>query len=365
MRLTAVGRDYHLAALLVTAVGLATGETLFAALGLGMAFASLISLALLRGRAPKAVVVEVVEPRVRVIKGEEGSLTLRIPGLMDTWAGTEVGSVSFDGAVAASVVSKGPDSVTVRVQPMKAGRFTKAAVRLELSDAAGLFSVGRSVRLAQVVLDSLPMSLLIPVRRAFVPPLVVGESPAGSAGRGQEFYGIETYTERSESKDILWKRAAKEPDRPLLARVREANNPESVTIDLVHGEIGDDERQDLIDLQCEALGALGRGLLLAGIRPEIVGPDGAPRLVESDDYLADSIMEVSASGRLAEKEPFDVRGPTILLAVGRFDGQENVVERRRPTVLIGGVHSLVQDKYVLSYTGAEDLTGIVNMVLAA
>ncbi len=364
MRFTKHGRDYHLAALLAVAVGLLSGEVLFSALGLAMAFTSAISLLALRARLPAAVEVTAEESRVRLFKGERGSIVLRTPGLLSNWARVEVQSVAFDGPVTTTVAVRGSDEVEVAFVPETAGRYARPEVKVEVRDSVGLFSVPRSVALADLVIDSLPLSLIARPERVYVPPLVVGESPAGTPGKGQEFYGIEEYTQHSESKDILWKRAARAPDRPLLARVREANSPESVRLEIVAGETTPQNRHALVDLECEALGELGRAILLADVEVEVDAPGGT-NLVTDDDELADAIMEASVTrlGDAASRERRHV--PFILLVVGKVKAEDLEALPRGPTVYIGGDERHVQDPNALDFTGAEPLTGMVTRVLGA
>ena len=220
MKLTRTGADYHATILLVAGVGLVSGGALFAALALALAFASLFSLVILKTRLPESVAVRVASEPVRVLKGEEGRMTLSIPGLHDPWVTVKVESVKVTGPVTTSAASEGEGGLVLTVRPLMAGRFTRTEVVLRLGDPLGLFYTARRVTLDDATIDSLPLSLVAPVRKVLVPPLVVGEVQAGTAGRGQEFYGIEEYTQHSESRDILWSRAAKDPDKPLLARVR-------------------------------------------------------------------------------------------------------------------------------------------------
>ena len=230
MKLTKAGADYHAAILLLAAVGLVSGGSLFAALALALAFASLFSLAVARLRFPKSVSVKVASGPVRVLKGEEGRMVLSIPGFRDAWATVDVEAVRVAGPVRTSLVSRGGGGLEFAVRPLLAGRFSQTEVTLRLGDPLGLFCSTKKVTLNDATIDSLPLSLVAPVRRAAVPPLVVGDSPAGTAGKGQEFYGSEEYTKHSESRDILWSRAAKEPDKPLLARVRQASSPERSSV---------------------------------------------------------------------------------------------------------------------------------------
>lgn len=362
MRLTKLGRDYQLAIVLLSTAALVMGETILAALALGMAFASLVSLALLKIRTPDAVQAKMRGPSLRVFKGEEGRIVLEVPGVDGRWVRIEVEAVEVDGPVEAKVVSRSGDQVEVALRPSAAGRFTRASVRLGLQDAMGLFESGRRAELAALTVDSMPLSLLAPRRRALVPPLVVGESPAGTAGKGQEFYGIEPYSEGSESRDIMWKRAAKAPDRPLLARVREANSPESVGVVVVRGEIEEEANVRSVDLQCEALGMIGRAILLAGIRCDIMSPEGKVLEAETDQDLVEAIMEASVPGGGRGLETGYV-GLKVYIVVGKADDGQWASPSRDPVVFVesGRIHA--RDHLSADFTGVEDLTRTVNMVL--
>lgn len=360
MKLTGRGADYLITVLLLAAAGIVSGWVLFAALALALGFSSVVSLAMVRVRARSSVEARVTSGPLRLMKGEEGKVLLSVPGLKDPWAHAEVGSAEADGPVRVSLVNRGEDGLELTLKPFLAGRHTEVSLGLTLEDALGLVRITRSATLEGVVVDSLPLSLVAPLRRAFIPPLVVGESPAGTAGRGLEFFGVETYTERSESKDILWNRAAKEPDKPLLARVREADSPESVVIELVHGVR---PTWALVDLQCEALGALGRALILAGIRTEVVSPDGARRGADIEEELAEVIMQASVLAPAPPKPPSPTSGPDILMLVGDVK-DEALVGVGKPTVLIGGSGTRVPDRHAVAFTGSEDLSRVLGMVLA-
>ncbi len=363
MRLTERGRDYLLAVLLLETVGLAIGASLFAALALALAFTALISLVLLKLRVSSSLDISTNESRIRLFKHQEGRLTLTLRGKRDRWTSPKVESVAFDGAVETRVLADGEDYV-VRVKPLKAGRFAGFRIHVGLSDVIGLFSVRRRVVLEQVVMDSLPISLLSRAGAERTFPVIIGEIPAGYPGKGQEFYGIETYSEHSESRDILWKRAANSPHRPLLARVREANSPESVSIMVAHGEIGEESRADCIDIQCEALGSLGGTLLANGVEAVIVGPDGVSRPAKTEEELADAIMETSGVGVAAVRGEIRTGELGILVAVGDLPGNAMAYLGRRPVVFVGNKRRHPLDRYSVDFTGAEDLSRVVGLVLA-
>jgi len=363
MRLTERGRDYLVGVLLLETVGLATGANLFAALALALAFASLVSMALLKLLAPRSLNVSTLDDHIRLFKHQEGRLVLSLQGKRDRWTSPEVESVAVDGAVETNVLRDGEHFV-VRVKPNKAGRFAGFKVDVRLCDAIGLFSLRRQIVLGQVVLDSLPISLLSRMGPRRPLSVVIGESPAGRPGKGQEFYGIELYGEQSESRDILWKRAAKSPQGPLLARVREANSPESIRITVAHGEVGEERRVDCIDLQCEALGLLGGPLLANRVEVVIVGPDGVSRPAKNEGELADAIMEVSGADTALVRGKIPTVGLGIIMAVGDFPGSELSYLGRHPVVFVGTKSRHWVDRYSLDFTGNEDLSRILGLVLA-
>jgi len=363
MRLTERGRDYLLGILLLEAAGLATGASLFAALALALAFASLVSMVLLGLLAPRSLNVSVLDDHIRLFKRQEGRLEFSLQGKRDSWTSLEVESVASGESVETSVLSDGEHFVA-RVKPTKAGRFVGFKVDVRLGDAIGLFSVRRQVVLDRVVLDSLPISLLGREATRRPLPVVIGESPAGQPGKGQEFYGIEVYGEQSESRDILWKRAAYSPHGPLLARVREANSPESIGILVVQGEMGGVRRADCIDLQCEALGLLGGTLLASRLEVVIIGPDGVGRPARNDTDLADAIMEISGAGESPARGKVRTAGLEIVVAVGDFSEGELSHLGRRPAIFIGTRGNHPMDRYAMDFTGDEDLSEILGLALA-
>jgi uncharacterized protein (DUF58 family) len=362
LKLTSAGADYHLAILLLAAVGIVSGGTMFAALGLALAFSSVVSLSLARLRAPKSLSVRIVSGPLKLLKGEEGRMKLSIPGLDDPWARLWVDSVKVRGPVT-TTPAEGAGGEDFVVRPSMAGRFTECEVALRFGDPLGLFYASRMITLHDLSIDSLPISLVSPVRRAFVPPLVVGESPAGLAGKGQEFYGIEVYTERSESRDILWNRAAKEPEKPLLARVREANSPGSVTIAIVRGRTTPESLPGVIDLQCEALGSLGRALVLSGVSVEVIAPDGIVFAARSEDELVEAIMRASTFGGEGSGALGAHNRPGMLMLEGGVQEETLAGDRGTPSVSIGR-SVLPLDRRSIAFTGTEDLSGILGLVLS-
>jgi uncharacterized protein (DUF58 family) len=363
MRLTERGRDYLLGLALLETVGLATGANLFAALALALAFASLISMALLTLRAPESLGVSTSENHIRLYKNQEGGLALLLHGKRARWTSPEVESVAVDGAVETRVVKDG-EQYFVKVRPMKAGRFSGFRVDAMLCDALGLFSMRRQVALEHIVIDSLPISMLSRTGLVSLLPVNMGESPAGYPGKGQEFYGIEAYTEQSESRDILWKRAASSPHSPLLARVREANSPESIRITVAYGEVSEEMRGDFTDLQCEALGSLGTTLLANRVEVVIIGPDGISQAARDDEELAEAIMETAGASKGTPRREMPASGLGIIMAIGDLPESSLAFMGRSPVVFVGTGRRHMGDRYSIDFTGVEDLSRILGLVLA-
>ena len=363
MKLTPFGKDYLFAVVLLVAIGGAVGEQLFAALALGMAFAAVVSFVIFRLRRRRVVELSAEAPALRAFKRGEARTLLSIPGLLDAWSKVELGSAAVGGDAEASLVPAGDGKAELIVRPSLSGRFTGVKVTLGIHDTLGLFAKWETRALSGVVIDSLPLSLLAPPRRAFTPPIAIGEIPAGTAGKGQEFYGIEAYNERSEGKDILWKRAAANPEGTLMARVREANIPEAVMLVVVLGEVYEKTRAWLVDLECEAVGMLGVALLQAGVGVDIVAPDGTHHNASSEERLADSIMEASACRRGPEIGPPAPEGAAIFLTVGTVESGKLLSLGRHPVVFVGEARRGV-DQFSACFTGVEALTRMVNMVLS-
>ena len=290
MKLTPLGKDFIGAMVLTTLLGVSSGQLLFSALGASMGVSALVSLAVLGFVAAKRLTIRPSTTHVRVFKGEETRVELELLAPRSWVAGT-VESVVFESGEA-ELLSKGEGAYSLVLRPRWAGRSKSLEALVRMSDALGLFAFPRHRVELGVTVDSLPDSLRTRQQILVAPTVFGGERPGGSAGKGQEYYSVEEYTPQAEARDILWKRAAREPGQPLLARVRELNVPSGVTIAIARGNIDEQERPRLVDLQSEALGALGSALLAAGVRPRYVdGPIGSE--IFDDGDLAEATMEAS------------------------------------------------------------------------
>jgi uncharacterized protein (DUF58 family) len=365
MKLTPRGRDYLVASVIIVVSGAVTGQSLFEALALAMGVAALLSLGTLRLKAYRSLRVRALNPSVRGFKGDELSADLEIPSLADRWVSVVFESAKFDGPVEATVVPWEGNFLRLRLRPSLAGRFRGAKVAFACVDTLGLFKLSKAEAKVDLKLDALPVSLLGPVRRPYVSPLALGENPAGGPGRGQEFYGVEEYTFRSESRDILWKRAARDPDRPLLARVRESNVPGSVSLGVARGSVQGDRVAPYADLLCEALGGLARPLLLLGIEVHFSGPGFSTLAVRSDEELAEAIMDVAEAVSKAGEGSEGPITSDILVLVGAVQDESGSAIRGRQFVAIGGGVPARRGASGVEFTGVEDLSGVINSVMAA
>ncbi|MDA4121261.1 MAG: hypothetical protein OK404_02500 [Thaumarchaeota archaeon] len=363
MKLTSFGRDFHITILVLVASGAGTGEGIFVALALALAFSSLVSLGLLRLRARAGVRVEAEDRSLRVFKKDHASTELRMFGSADRWVSVSVDSARFEGPVEVEVDRMSEGRFELKVTPLAAGRYAGLILSLRLTDVLKLFSASILEKRVDLVIDSLPMSLLAPVRSPVISPLVLGENPAGRPGRGQEFYGVEEYSYRTESRDIMWKRAARRPESPLLARVREANIPEFIRVK-VRREDQDGEKTKSTDLLCEALATLGRTVLMMGVDTEFLAPDGQTFTVGDDEELADAIMAISAVSASVHEADHAASGTDITVLVGGSAWDDLGLDAGGPLVLIGEGPVTARGRFVFFYSGVEDMTQAVGLVIS-
>lgn len=359
MRLTQLGREYHVAILFLVVSGVLSGEALFVGLGLALALASFSSLLLLRLRSRSGVRVEASGLSARVFKNDTIRTELRIIGPTESWVELSVESARFEGPIDVDEVHIKGGLLVLRLTPRASGRYKGLVLGIRVHDTLNLFTQLLVETRTEVVVDSLPRSLLTSIRSPVLTPLVLGESPAGRPGRGQEFYGVDEYSYGSESRDILWKRAARRPESPLLVKVRESNIPSTTTIKVSNSE--GLESPVLTDLLCEALGLLGRGVLGMGVDLLLLAPNGRKLFVGDDGELADAIMEISSE--LGSKEDgFEGETPADVSVNVGLDGVEP--DDSRPSVVISEHPSALGGRFVFPYTGVEDLTQVISLVMA-
>lgn len=246
-------------------------------LGLALTFAlsltMLVTAIRLRVKIARLELKPVGGATVRVIKGEEAKTELD--------AGPLAGS---DSAVALSVLSPAGVAVNARmaeagrlelsVKPKYAGLFLGLTVVLGVKDELGVFVAEKSARLDAFRVESIPASLVAEARTSLASWMTFAESPASAKGHGQEVYSIEEATQ-PEARSVYWKGVAKSPEERLTVIVREAGLTSSVTVGVINSDEVGVMRLGWMDLACEALAKLSRGLLDVGTDVEIITPSRA------------------------------------------------------------------------------------------
>jgi uncharacterized protein (DUF58 family) len=359
MRLTAVGKDYFTAVVLVTILGMATSSVTFVILGLSLSFAGVISLLLLRLYRERAMLAVPQEASLRVFKGESAHTSLRLRGAPTSWAAVSLGSLLVRGPVEVKSDLLPGGGYALSLRPTAAGRFGDLAFSARLSDPLRLFVHSEIVVPVALTLDSMPLSLLERPRTPLISPLTLGERPSGTPGKGQEFFGVGEYVYGSESRDILWKRVARSPELNLLVRQRESNIPETASLALVLGWLRGEDRTKLVDMMCEGLGSLGTTLLGLGMRVTLKGEDLVTTATSSDE-LVEAIMV--ASTLASSSAPEDAAECDVVVEVGGMEGMVRPWAGFKPTVSIGDRDSALP-RFAVGYTGVEDLATIAGAVL--
>src|SRR5579863_750080 len=358
MKLTPLGKDFVVAMVLTTLLGLTSGQFLFSALGASMGVSALVSLGVLGFVSSKRLTLRPSTTQVRVFKGEEARVEVELVAPR-SWVTGTVESIIFDSGEA-DLTRKVGEEYSLVLRPLWAGRSKGLTAMVRINDALGLFAFPRHRVELGIVVDSLPNSLRTRQRILVAPTVFGGERPGGSAGKGQEYYSVEEYTPQAEARDIMWKRAAREPGHPLLARVRELNVPSGVAIAVERGEVEAKERMRLVDLQSEALGALGSALLAAGIRPRYVGTSDGIEIFDDWD-LAEATMEASDEGSETDLAKATLGDLVFLLKVGKWEKPD--VESNDPRVRVLMVGDRGDGVRELGVETEDDIPAVIGRLL--
>ena len=218
-------------------------------------------------------------------------------------------------------------------------------------------------------MESLPVALKTPAEPLRVSPISVGENPAGVVGTGQELFAVTEYQLGMDTRDIMWKRAARMSDDRIPMRVREANVKKAVTMGLAVTWRSDDERAARMDLIAEALAQIGKGMLMIGTSIDIyyaIGGQINSVRITSLAQLADSIvgpwnsMEGSAS-------PHALRGVDLLVMCADDPDEvtrQAILRPGRLLVLSETPPVAKLPRGVPIFTGKEDLRSLASEVLA-
>ena len=280
-------------------------------------------------------------------------------------------SVSFHSATGISgvVVRTADGSTELVITPELAGRSDKLTAVFDEVDILGLFAHRKEIDLG-VVVESLPLALKTPAEPLRISPIAVGENPAGVVGTGQELFAVTEYQLGLDTRDIMWKRAARMSDDRIPMRVREANVKKVVTVGLAVTWRSDEERAARVDLIAEALAQVGKDLLLIGTTLEVeyavgtqVGSISVSNLTQMADALVGPWSTQEAGGKASM---FSRRVDLLIMGADDPDEVFRQAELRPGRVLV--VSDLPSGEQLpggaVAFTGNEDLRELAAEVLA-
>jgi hypothetical protein len=202
---------------------------------------------------------------VRIVKGDQYETVLAVESRGAGWIGSTPTSFSVETGQLLKVEPL-PDGMKIRLRFVGtwAGRCQGVRVGISFTDPLRLFHRLDKTLTTQLVLDTMPLSLLTPEVQRRLKVIGYGERSSGYSGQGQELYKLDDYNP-GYTKDIAWRRVAESPDEALLARVREANVRDVVRVGVVRfAEREGEVRAAWTDMLCEALGEVGRDVLETG-----------------------------------------------------------------------------------------------------
>ena len=325
--------------------------------------------------------------RVRIMKGEEYETILAVESRGNGWVGST--PTSFDVPTGQLLrVEPLPDGMRIRLRFLGryAGRCQGVKVVISFTDPLRLFNTLDQTVSTELVLDTMPLSLLAPEVPRRLKVVGYGEQSTGYAGQGQELYKLDDYNP-GYTKDIVWRRVAESTDEALVARVREANVSDVVRIGVVRfAERGVDERAAWTDMLCEALGEVGREILETGASPILLyrqplpsgggrdrGTSEEERLrgmtsipAEDIDELAEAVMSCSVASDSRDVESVVVGSDLIVTGLRELQDEEMAaVIARRPLLLVHEkappLPAFAERSVV--WTGKEDLLPLIRKTL--
>jgi uncharacterized protein (DUF58 family) len=352
----------------VTVIGAVSNFGWGMATGLALSFVALFSLLAVAVIPPEALNLEVDKGRARTFKGG------KVRTLLRGWSGKRKVSVDFElvsgpRGVEASLEGEG-GSRTLVTESRFAGVFKGFVVRVGAGDPLGLF-VRNELHELDLTLEFLPTFLLGRRGPILVPAAMLGDLPAGRSGSGQEFYSAEVYNTASSSKDIMWKREAKLPSDHLYVRVGEANIPETMTVCFLEKRDAEERGTAIwMDLASEAVARVALPAILAGTAVKLLHVvDGDARVTEARNpaELAEMIVWLWRRDRAREKAREGPRDADFVV-VGQAETQDPetmaLVLEKPSLILAWGKRNPIFGSSVAFFTGREDISGLVAMVLS-
>jgi hypothetical protein len=372
VRATPRGKDFLKAIIAVSIVSSIIDIKLMLALGFTLSMIALISYVIVR--RPRLVPEKNVflsPSSMRGFKGEEEAARLRLEIHQERFASIEIGTVDAPEGVEVRHTLRARHAAEIHFKPRFAGLFNGVVVKTEVKDELGLFARTLSIAYANFSLESLPLSLLIPVQRAMPFLLALGERTAGSKGVGQEFYSIDDYA-FGDKRDILWKRVAQNPDERLVVRLRESNIPKEVKVGLVEfADRTSEERLRWMDLCLEGIALIGRNLIVARCRLKFIvnaTKGGAVQIPVADEAdLADGIMMVAASSRSEDRwsaNSAEVINSSDIVVTGMKETEDpnfaRALARKLSLVIEEESTPAMLGRDSLIFTGVEDVRRLIS-----
>jgi hypothetical protein len=322
---------------------------------------------------------------VKLMKGEEYETVLAVESRGKGWIGST--TTSFD-VETGQLVELEPltdgSRIRLRFLGKYAGRCQGVRVGISFTDPLRLFNrLDQTVR-TELVLDTMPLSLLAPEVQRRLKVIGYGERTSGYAGQGQELYKMDEYNP-GYTKDIAWRRVAESPDEALIARVREANVTDAVRVGVVRfAERRKDERAAWTDMLCEALGEVGREILETGATTILLyhslpgdvvreGTSEEERLrgltsaaAEDIDELAEAVMSCSVASDSRDVESVVAESDLVVTGLRELeDGGMASLLARKPLLLVYEEASpppAFADRAVI-WTGREDLLPLIRKTI--
>ena len=339
------------------------------ALGFALAVVVVVSLFVVITLPKDALGLGASAPRGRAFKDERVTVEL----LLTSKKGSSLAQFDLsyvpDGLEAS--ITGGGATRTLEVTSRYAGVFSGLKVRVGIMDPLGIFA-RNEVHDIKVSFEFLPTFLLAKNEPIRVTAAILGDYPAGRRGFGQEFYSAESYSQASSSKDILWKRQAKNPEEDLLVRVGEANIPERLTVCFLEKQMVPERKSPRwMDLASEAMARVGLSVISAGTTLRVVHVLGEETTVfEAKDpgSLANLLVDLWRDGRPREKWGDHPSLADMVVTAESETSSPDVMGlvQGKPSILLGwGQRKKGALGYgVVFFSGQEDVSGLVAAVLS-
>jgi hypothetical protein len=357
-------------------------------LGVSLAAMALVSVAIFELATRGGKVTAASEGgHVRIMKGEQYEVVLAFESRGSGWIGST--PTTFDTETGQlSKVELLSDGMRIRLRFLGryAGRSQGIKVGVSFTDPLRLFNRLDHLVSTELVLDTMPLSLLAPEVERRLKVIGYGEQSTGYAGQGQELYKLDEYNP-GYTRDIVWRRVAESTDEALVARVREANVRDILRLGVVRfAKRTSDERASWTDKLCEAIGEVGREVLETGAGlvllyrqgppsggGRVEGSSGEERLrgmtgmvAEDIDELAEAVMSCSVAEGSQDVESVVLESDLVVTGLRELEDEGMArVLAQKPLLLVYEEASpppAFAERSVI-WTGGEDLLPLIRKTL--